>query len=111
MQQERPDDYVLASGEARSVREFVERAFDYIGVSIKWRGKGAEERGLDAKTDRTLVQIDKRYYRPTEVDELCGDATKARETLGWKPEIGFQDLVREMMESDLAAAVPGRNND
>jgi GDPmannose 4,6-dehydratase len=111
VQQDEPDDYVLASGEAHSVREFVERAFAYIGITIKWQGVGTEERGLDAKTGRVLVQIDERYFRPTEVDELCGDATKAKERLGWQTEIAFEELVKEMVESDLAATAPGRNID
>lgn len=110
LQQDEPDDYVLASGKAHSVREFVERAFAYTGVTLKWQGTGAEERGVDAKTGRVLVQIDERYFRPTEVDDLCGDATKAKLKLGWETEVGFEELVEEMMESDLAAMRPGRND-
>jgi GDPmannose 4,6-dehydratase len=107
LQQDEPDDYVLASGKAHSVREFVERAFAHVGVSLEWQGTGAEERGIDTKTGRVLVQIDERYYRPTEVDDLCGDATKARLKLGWETETGFEELVKEMMESDLIAMMPG----
>lgn len=111
MQRDEPDDYVLASGESHSVREFVELAFAHIGITIEWQGKGVAERGIDAATGRVLVEIDERYFRPAEVDKLCGDATKANEKLGWEAEIGFQDLIEEMMEADLAAAAPMRNND
>jgi GDPmannose 4,6-dehydratase len=110
LQQDAPDDYVLASGKAHSVREFVERAFAHIGVTLEWQGTGVEERGVDAKTGRVLVQIDERYFRPTEVDDLCGDATKAKVKLGWEAETGFEELVKEMVESDLAAMMPGKND-
>jgi GDPmannose 4,6-dehydratase len=101
LQQEVPDDYVLATGEAHTVREFVERAFAEVGTGIEWRGMGIGERGLDAATGRVLVEVDPRYFRPTEVDVLLGDATKARERLGWTHETGFDELVREMVASDL----------
>ena len=103
LQQRNPEDYVLATGEAHSVREFVERAFACIDRSIEWRGKGAKEVGLDAKTGKDIVRIDPRYFRPTEVDELLGDASKARAQLGWKPKVSFAELVAEMVESDRAA--------
>ena len=103
LQQRNPEDYVLATGEAHSVREFVERAFACIDRSIEWRGKGAKEVGLDAKTGKDIVRIDPRYFRPTEVDELLGDASKARAQLGWKPTVTFAELVAEMVESDLTA--------
>jgi GDPmannose 4,6-dehydratase len=103
LQQAEPDDYVLATGETHSVREFVERAFAHVGRTIIWRGAGANEVGIDKRTGRELVQIDPRYFRPTEVDELLGDASKAREKLGWVPKIKFAELVAEMMESDLKA--------
>jgi GDPmannose 4,6-dehydratase len=103
LQQPNPGDYVLATGETHSVREFVERAFACVGRSIEWRGKGAKEVGLDAKTGNDLVHIDPRYFRPTEVDELLGDASKARAQLGWKPKVTFAELVAEMVESDRAA--------
>jgi GDPmannose 4,6-dehydratase len=103
VQHETPDDYVLATGETHSVREFVERAFDHIGRRIEWRGKGCDERGIDACSGETLVAIDPRYYRPAEVDILIGDATKARRTLGWKHKVTFEQLVKEMVESDLAS--------
>jgi GDPmannose 4,6-dehydratase len=101
LQQEKPDDYVLATGESHSVREFVELAFAEVGTTIKWDGSGTNERGICGKTGRTLVRIDSRYFRPTEVDMLVGDAAKARKALAWKPRVGFRDLVREMMAGDL----------
>jgi GDPmannose 4,6-dehydratase len=103
LQQAEPDDYVLATGETHSVREFVERAFAHVGRTIIWRGAGDNEVGIDKRTGKELVQIDPRYFRPTEVDELLGDASKAREKLGWVPKIKFAELVAEMMESDLKA--------
>lgn len=101
MQQPEPDDYVLATGETHAVRDFIERAFAIVGRRIEWRGKGAEERGIDARTGSTLVQVDPRYFRPTEVDLLIGDPTKARERLGWKHSTSFDDLVAEMVEFDI----------
>jgi GDPmannose 4,6-dehydratase len=99
-----PDDYVIATGEGHSVREFVERAFDVVGVSITWKGSGVDEQGLDAATGRVLVRIDPRYFRPSEVEHLLGDPSKARERLGWQPTVGFGELVRLMVESDLREA-------
>jgi GDPmannose 4,6-dehydratase len=101
LQQTEPDDYVLATGEAHSVREFVELAFAHTGVEIVWKGEGVEERGLDRRTGRVLVEIDRHYFRPTEVDLLLGDATKAKEKLGWTHKTTFRDLVTEMVEGDL----------
>ncbi len=103
LQQTKPDDYVLASGEAHSVREFVEHAFFEIGCEVEWRGKGINEVGLDRRTGRTLVQVDIRYFRPTEVDCLIGDWSKARRLLGWKPRTGFRKLITEMVAADIAA--------
>ncbi len=103
LQQEKPDDYVLATGESHTVREFAERAFAVVGRKLIWRGKGAEETGSDAASGTVLVRIDPRYLRPTEVDRLMGDAMKARARLGWRPEIGFDALVSEMVQADLAA--------
>jgi GDPmannose 4,6-dehydratase len=102
LQQDTPDDYVLATGETHSVREFVECAFGEVGKHIAWRGAGAEEKGVDAASGRVLVEIDPRYYRPTEVDLLVGDAGKARRMLGWRHKVGFKELVAEMVASDLA---------
>ena len=103
LQQAQPDDYVLATEESHSVREFVELAFAEIGERIEWRGTGAEEQGISAKNGRILVQVDPRYFRPTEVFLLQGDATKAREKLGWRHKTGFADLVKEMVAADLEA--------
>jgi GDPmannose 4,6-dehydratase len=101
LQQDEPDDYVLATGESHTVRELVELAFRQIGVELDWRGEGVAERGLDAATGAVRVEVDPRYFRPTEVDLLIGDATKARERLGWSHEIGFEALVAEMVQADL----------
>jgi GDPmannose 4,6-dehydratase len=101
LQQAVPDDYVLATGETHSVREFVEQAFAHVGRRIEWRGSGRDEKGLEAGTGRTLVEIDPRYFRPTEVELLCGDPSKARAKLGWSHKVSFDALVREMVDSDL----------
>jgi GDPmannose 4,6-dehydratase len=101
MQQDQPGDYVLATGEMHSVREFIELAFAEVGRNIAWLGKGVDEEGRDAKSGEVLVKVDPRYFRPTEVEQLLGDATKARTQLGWKHEITFPQLVKEMVESDL----------
>lgn len=106
MQQDEPGDYVLATGVARSVREFAEAAFAEAGIQLQWTGSGVDERGLDAATGKVVVEIDPRYFRPTEVDLLIGDATKAHERLGWRHETGFEDLVREMVAHDLAQMKP-----
>jgi GDPmannose 4,6-dehydratase len=101
LQQAEPDDYVLATGETHTVREFVEGAFAHIGRPIEWRGSGVEEVGLDAKSNQPLVSIDPRYFRPTEVELLLGDPAKAKRQLGWSHRIGFKELIAEMIESDL----------
>jgi len=101
LQQEKPDDYVIATGEAHSVREFVKIAFEEVGIYIAWRGEGVNETGYDGMTGRKIVLIDPKYFRPTEVHLLRGDATKAMEHLGWRPKIGFRALVKEMVEADL----------
>ncbi len=103
LQQATPDDYVLATGEAHSVREFVEAAFAEVGRRIEWRGEGLDETGLDAETGALLVAIDARYFRPTEVELLLGDPAKAREKLGWTHKTPFAELVKEMVAADLAA--------
>ena len=104
LQQEAPEDYVIATGEQHSVREFIERAASHMGMQVEWRGAGADECAVDAKTGRGIVKIDPRYFRPTEVDTLLGDPSKARSRLGWKAEISFERLVQEMVESDLEIA-------
>lgn len=101
LQQPEPDDYVLATGETHTVREFVERAFTEIGIAIGWKGSGAGERGFDQKSGRVLVEIDPRYFRPTEVDLLLGDPSKACKQLGWKHTVSFHQLVSDMVASDL----------
>jgi GDPmannose 4,6-dehydratase len=101
LQQNTPDDYVLATGEAYSVREFVVAAFAVVGRNIQWQGIGDAEIGIDEKTGETLVAVDPRYYRPTEVEFLLGDASKARLKLGWKPKVKFLDLVNEMVRYDM----------
>ena len=103
LQQPEPDDYVLATGETHSVREFVERAFAETGIEIGWKGRGLDEKGLDARTGRVLVEIDARYFRPTEVDVLLGDPSKAQAKLGWRHQTSFGDLVREMVQADQIA--------
>jgi GDPmannose 4,6-dehydratase len=104
LQQDAPDDYVLATAETHTVREFVEAAFKEVGVTIVWSGQGFDEVGSDQATGRDLVHVDPRYLRPTEVDLLIGDPSKAREKLGWTATVGFHDLVAEMVAADLAAA-------
>lgn len=110
LQQSVPDDYVLATGESHSVREFIELAFAQVGRAVAWQGKGEEEVGLDAGSGKVLVKVDPRYFRPAEVDSLLGDASKAQRELGWRPETSFPQLVAEMVESDLKviAAEAGR---
>jgi GDPmannose 4,6-dehydratase len=103
VQQDTPDDYVLATGETHSVREFVELAFSRVGRRIEWRGNGVDETGIDAANGDTLVKIDSRYFRPAEVDLLLGDPSKAHNILGWKHTVTFPELVADMVESDLLA--------
>jgi GDPmannose 4,6-dehydratase len=103
VQQDRPGDYVLATGETRSVREFVEAAFGEVGTRLYWQGFGPDEKGICRKTGRVMVEIDPRYFRPTEVDVLLGDATKARTQLDWAPTVSFVELVHEMVQEDMQA--------
>jgi len=103
VQQQEPDDYILATGETHSVREFVELAFAEVGRKIEWRGKGIDEAGIDSSTGDTVVRIDSRYFRPTEVDMLLGDPSKAHRVLGWEHTVTFPELVSEMVKSDLEA--------
>ncbi|MER8370199.1 GDP-mannose 4,6-dehydratase [Mesorhizobium sp. M0045] len=101
MQQDQPDDYVLATGKTTPVRQFVEWVFKDVGVELEWRGEGVDEKGYDVETGRCLVQVDPRYFRPTEVDLLLGDATKAKEKLGWVHETSVRELAAEMVREDL----------
>jgi GDPmannose 4,6-dehydratase len=103
LQQDEPDDYVLATGESHSVREFVARAFAHIGRTVVWRGTGVEEKGIDNATGQVLVEVDPRYFRPTEVDALLGDPSKASAKLGWRHKTSFDALVKEMAEADMIA--------
>jgi GDPmannose 4,6-dehydratase len=103
LQQDTPDDYVLATGESHSVREFVEKAFSHISRTIVWRGKGVEEKGVDKSTGEALVEVDPRYFRPTEVDCLVGDPSKARAKLGWRHRTSFDTLVADMVQADKVA--------
>jgi len=104
LQQAEPDDFVIATGDTHTVREFCELAFAEAGIGLVWKGMGLDEKGIDATSGKVLVEIDPRYLRPTEVDLLIGDASKARERLGWQPKTGFKDLVRLMAGSDVELA-------
>ncbi len=104
LQQKKPDDFVIATGIDHTVREFCELAFAEVGIDIKWRGKGVSEKGIDNKSGKVLIEVDPRYFRPTEVESILGDASKARRVLGWKPKITFDKLVSEMVQSDLKEA-------
>jgi GDPmannose 4,6-dehydratase len=101
LQQDEPDDYVVATGMTHSVREFAELAFQEIGIDIEWQGTGINEKGLNAANGDVLIEIDTRYFRPAEVDILLGDASKAKKKLGWEPKVGFEELVKMMVEGDL----------
>jgi GDPmannose 4,6-dehydratase len=103
LQQDKPDDYVLATGESHSVREFVEKAFARVGREIVWRGSGVDEKGVDRSTGAVLVEVDPRYFRPTEVDSLLGDPSKARAKLGWRHKTSFDQLVADMVDADIVA--------
>jgi GDPmannose 4,6-dehydratase len=100
LQHDKPDDFVLATGEMHSVREFIEKAFAMKDLEIEWKGEGVDEVGIDKKTGRTLVRIDPKYFRPAEVEQLLGNSTKARTILGWKPKITFDELVQVMVFHD-----------
>jgi GDPmannose 4,6-dehydratase len=102
LQRPTPDDYVLATGEAHSVREFVEKAFDHVGRTIEWRGHGIAEQGIETKTGRVRVEVDPHYFRPTEVNSLIGDPSKAHQKLGWRHKVSFDTLVHDMVDADLA---------
>ncbi len=104
LQQKKPADYVIATGRQHSVREFVEATARELSLPLAWKGKGASERGVNPRTGKTIIALDPRYLRPTEVETLLGDAAKARRELGWKPRIAFADLVREMAREDLKLA-------
>lgn len=102
LQQDQPDDYVVATGETRTVREFVELAFGHVGIDVEWKGEGVDEIGVDKATGKTIVTINPKFFRPAEVEVLLGDPSKAEKTLGWKREISFSQLVERMVKNDLA---------
>jgi GDPmannose 4,6-dehydratase len=104
LQQDEPEDYVIATGEHYSVREFIAAAARQLGIRIYWEGQGVDEKGIDEETGKNIVAVDPRYFRPTEVEDLLGDASKARQKLRWKPRISFKDLVAEMVDADLKEA-------
>ena len=97
LQQDEPDDYVIATGEQYSVREFVEKAAPFFGIKIEWMGEGLDEVGYDWSTKKTIIRVSDRYFRPTEVESLLGDASKAKKVLGWEPEITFDQLIEDMV--------------
>ncbi len=100
LQQDKPEDFVIATGETHSVREFIEVAFKEIGIDIEWKGKDENEKGINSNTGETLIEIDKNYFRPTEVDLLIGDPSKAKKILGWEPKVTFKELAKIMVEAD-----------
>lgn len=104
LQQDKPDDYVVATGETHTVREFCELAFKAVGINLAWMGEGLNEIGVDKDTGRVLVRVSSEFFRPAEVDLLLGDSTKARSKLGWKPRVSFEELVAMMVRSDAEAA-------
>jgi GDPmannose 4,6-dehydratase len=104
LQQDRPEDYVIATGKQHSVLEFVDLAAAELGMRMGWEGEGVKKKGIDRKTGRCVVAVDPNYFRPTEVDALLGDASKAREQLGWAPSTSFEELVQEMVQEDLQQA-------
>jgi GDPmannose 4,6-dehydratase len=101
LQQKKADDYVLATGETHTVREFIEKAFETVGIDIIWKGKGVDEKGYDKKTGKVLVEVSKEFYRPAEVDLLLGDSSKAEKELGWKAKTKFEELVKMMVSADI----------
>jgi GDPmannose 4,6-dehydratase len=101
MQHSEPDDFVLATGKKISVRRFVELAFNEVGISLEWKGNGVEEKGINKADGSVIIEIDARYFRPTEVDLLLGDASKAKKKLGWVPKLSIEELVKEMVASDV----------
>jgi len=101
LQEKKPNDYVVATGELHSIRDFVREAFCHVGIDIVWRGEGLKEKGVDVHTKKVYVKVDPRYFRPTETETLCGDASKAKRILGWEPKVKFEELVKIMIEADI----------
>ena len=110
LQQDKPEDYVLATGEQHTVREFVNLAFEYCGIELDWQGSGANEKAVDKTTGKVRVEVNPKYFRPSEVETLLGDSTKARTQLGWAPKISFQELVEMMVENDINLVGLKRND-
>ena len=104
LQQEKPEDFVIATGKMYTVREFVEKAAKHVGFDIVWKGEGVDEKGYDKETGKLVVEVDPRYFRPAEVELLIGDPTKAREELGWEAKVDLDEMVKIMMENDLKEA-------
>jgi len=104
LQQPEPDDYVVSTNQQHSVKEFCELAFKELGIEIEWQSQGVDEKGIDKKTNKVIIEVDPKYFRPAEVESLLGDSTKAREKLGWNPKISFEELVKEMVTADLKEA-------
>ncbi len=110
LQQDKPDDYVIATGEYHSVREFATLAFRHAGIELRWEGSGLDEKGIDTASGKILVEVDPRFFRPADVEELLGNPAKARESLGWNPrKTSFEELVRIMAEADLKLIESERN--
>ncbi len=103
LQQDNPEDYVMATGETHTVREFAELAFKHAGIDLEWKGEAVDEKGIDKKTGRVLVEVDPKYFRPSEVELLVGDSSKAKKDLGWEPRVTFSKLIKIMVELDLKA--------
>ena len=104
LQQDQPDDYIISTGETHAVREFCELAFQEAGITIVWKGEGIHEKGIDSGTGKVLIEVDPRYFRPTEVELLVGDPSKAKDKLGWIPKVNFQELIKMMVSADLKEA-------
>lgn len=104
LQHEVPDDFVISTGKTHSVRDYVQAAFQEVGIPVEWEGEGKEEKGIDSRTGRVIVEVDERFFRPAEVSQLRGDSSKARKVLGWEPQVSFRDLVKDMVTADLAEA-------
>jgi len=108
MQQDKPDDYVLSTGKKISVRDFTTMAFSHLGIDLKWIGDGINEKAINSETGDIIVEVDEKYFRPTEVDLLIGDSTKAREKLGWIPKYSVEDLCKEMVEFDYRELIKNK---
>ena len=109
LQQDKPDDYVVATGETHTVREFCEHAFGELGMTLKWEGKDEKETGICTETGKKVVKVDEKYFRPTEVEILIGDPSKAKKLLGWEPKTKFEDLVKIMVRADYDCILKGEN--